>query len=723
MENNMPNGFGNIGKKPEDINSSENNTTNNNSNGTPIYQNVNLGNNGSYDIPNGTTPDGKATNGNTYNGNSYNGNSFNANNTNTVKNQYQAKKASEKKTGAFESFIGKNIMGIFASILVIVGLILLVTAASDYITDAIKVVFIYCISFAILAVGLVTNRKQKNGFSMSLAGCGVGAVYISIFLTYGYFHMFNVLIMFVVAAVWSIIVFFIGGRHSAMFHITGQSGLLVSMCFGMAEVLSSGIEQPEIFAIALLFFYICVTVFYAILDTNESRGESVVVFIMNLFGLIFMFATYAMVSAVYEIWQQLTFISVLLGYSFWLSIISYMKFGRPREIKDESGQVVKTVGKGVGWSVYFCFNIVLTCFCLVINCKLSNTPEWVVPLMGLFYVIVSWIFVGLRRKDDGVFIASSIVLMIWTFSFISDLGTVADLFGVGLMALPFLILAMLIKSRTFMILNLISVVVFAFHNTSYPALYVTLMLLFLVTSSFAVLTSDKYKDAGYRVALLGAATVFIYNVAGILRDDLYLESNLANSFAFWIYALLIAICLIITLSAKKKQEGYDFSVHIVLNAMNISAMLVAIQLVNEETTLLLHIINLIVLLGLVSINIPDMVKSKNGTHALYCVIKLTLYAVVAATSFQLDSFVITLVCLMVSIASIVIGFVAERKAIRMYGLILSIVSICKLLLVDISLDSDIMRALLVIGCGIIAFAICLVYNVVTKKIEEENKFD
>lgn len=652
-------------------------------------------------------------------------NSDGTNQSEKADNVKQAAKASGKKTGLLEGFIGRNLMGIFASVLVIVGLILLVTAASEYITDVIKVAIIYAASFAMLIAGLLGNRKFRNGFFMSLAGCGVGAVYISIFLTFGYFELVNVLVMFIMAAVWSIIVFFLGGRESALFHITGQSGLLVSLCFGMVEVMNNRMDQPEVFSFALLFFYMCVTVFYAILDRNGKIGEAITVFIMNLIGLIFMFIAYSKVVVTYDVWQQIMFTGVLLLYSFWLTFISYMKFGRikPVAVDAVTGEVIKEEGSATGWSVFYGFNVFLTSMCLSLCCEIDQTPSWLIPLVGLVYVMISWMFVGLRRRDDAAFTACSVVSLVWSVIYITGLSTVADLFGVGLVILPLLILAFLTKSKTLMIMDVASVILFAFHDAQYPAVYTLLMLLFLLSSTAAIIIVKEFKASVYKICLIAAATIFLFRVPEILVKQYDLVKVTAQTFAYALFVIMNTCLLSYCLKTKRNKTDYDYSLHIILNTLNVAGMIYGVGLIFASDNIVVHIINLVLLFVLVFINMPDMARNKNTVHSLYNVIKLTMFAVVTIQSFDMDAFVITLACLVVSITSIILGFISESKVIRIYGLILSIVSIVKLLLFDLSFDSDIARALVVMLCGVIAFAICLVYNIVQKRLEEDNHSD
>ena len=89
-----------------------------------------------------------------------------------------------------EQTVGKSLMGIFASVLIFISLILFATLLLPYFTDTLKMLTTYLVSFAFLAVGLVKMKKDKgNKFYIALTGCGIGAIYISLLLSNMYFKM------------------------------------------------------------------------------------------------------------------------------------------------------------------------------------------------------------------------------------------------------------------------------------------------------------------------------------------------------------------------------------------------------------------------------------------------------------------------------------------------------------------------------------------------------
>ena len=111
-----------------------------------------------------------------------------------------------------EANIGKNIMGILASILIFIGVSSFVGLIFDNLTETLKMILMYVFSFALLGGGLFGVYKKKNGFTLSLLGCGFGTVYISFLLSHFYFKIFNEFALFGLMIVWSGIIIWLSKK-------------------------------------------------------------------------------------------------------------------------------------------------------------------------------------------------------------------------------------------------------------------------------------------------------------------------------------------------------------------------------------------------------------------------------------------------------------------------------------------------------------------------------
>ena len=77
-----------------------------------------------------------------------------------------------------ESWVGKNIIGIAASVLIFIGLIFLGVLIYEHLTDTIKIIAMFAISTVLTVTGTLLLRKKSNNFTMSLTGCGAGSLFL-----------------------------------------------------------------------------------------------------------------------------------------------------------------------------------------------------------------------------------------------------------------------------------------------------------------------------------------------------------------------------------------------------------------------------------------------------------------------------------------------------------------------------------------------------------------
>ena len=98
-----------------------------------------------------------------------------------------------------------------------------------------------------------------------------------------------------------------------------------------------------------------------------------------------------------------------------------------------------------------------------------------------------------------------------------------------------------------------------------------------------------------------------------------------------------------------------------------------------------------------------------GREMLFCG-KLTAWLFVLFCGFSLPKVLLSVGLLVLAVLLILFGFWKSRKPVRIYGLILVLVSICKLILLDISYGKLELRAFSFLICGVICFGISFLYN-------------
>ena len=131
---------------------------------------------------------------------------------------------------------------------------------------------------------------------MSIAGCGVGAIYISIIQSYAHFEIFNSIAVYIGILIWAVLVGVLSRFKSQIFLIIGQIGVAISILFG-AVAYEPGEKGEMDFMLLILFFAVAELVF--VFTRREREYEKNVVNIVSMMVSIgLMFITYVDIHAV-----------------------------------------------------------------------------------------------------------------------------------------------------------------------------------------------------------------------------------------------------------------------------------------------------------------------------------------------------------------------------------------------------------------------------------------
>ena len=132
-----------------------------------------------------------------------------------------------------ENVIGRSWMGIFASVLIFVSFILFATLLAPFITDTIKMTAMYIVSISFTLFGIIKLKNHHNKLYLAISGCGVGAVYISLFLTNLYFKAMGDVALYLFVLVWAVFVCYLSRWKDRVFQIIGQCGITIALFFGI----------------------------------------------------------------------------------------------------------------------------------------------------------------------------------------------------------------------------------------------------------------------------------------------------------------------------------------------------------------------------------------------------------------------------------------------------------------------------------------------------------
>ena len=94
----------------------------------------------------------------------------------------------------------------------------------------------------------------------------------------------------------------------------------------------------------------------------------------------------------------------------------------------------------------------------------------------------------------------------------------------------------------------------------------------------------------------------------------------------------------------------------------------------------------------------------------YIAFKYTVLMLFILGSFDVVNYAVSICLLVFAIVSIIAGFYKDMVTFRLYGLILSMISIVKLIMIDIKYDSTVENAVSFFVSGVLCFVISFIYN-------------
>ena len=145
--------------------------------------------------------------------------------------QYSADRTPEnKKNKNMEQTVGKYLMGILASVLILFSLILFGGLIYRAIPDAVKVGIMFTVSAVIAGVGIMKMKKgsKYDVLFAALAGCGVSAIYISALITCFTYEVISRMTLLVILVLWLVSTGFLAREKSRMFAYICNVGLIIS---------------------------------------------------------------------------------------------------------------------------------------------------------------------------------------------------------------------------------------------------------------------------------------------------------------------------------------------------------------------------------------------------------------------------------------------------------------------------------------------------------------
>lgn len=695
-----------------------------------------------------------------------------------------------KNNRNFENNLGKNIMGILASILIFIGLSSFVLLIYPDLSDIVKFVLMLLFSLSVLGVGYWRVIKNSNNFSKAILSCGVGLVFISLLLSHFYFEYINQIVLFFLMLLWSGFSYLLYRKiKSSLFLIISYIGFSFSLILGSVSEYST-----NLFTFALLFL---LQVVYSYFLININKEENIKInyslFFLSLgTSLLLSFIGFSQLDKLFYNMLSFSkifyFISILILLFVNLKLIN--RFILNNKIKESSvlllflavlfvnSNLLLTMGanytKTVGDSLEPIGSILVSTnidsFERVDNLELdisstvmTNSYDYI-SLYLLLGILIHLIWVEKHKYREKYFKAYRFLLYLLVCSgvFIISLenyfSILVSLCGLLPISLLLLLYYKRVKNKSLVNLAVICYLVgliiscmehsllFTIQNPVFVFIFTILHILFLIYLNKIV---EQQNSKGLNIFKYGVNIVsiaFLMNVIGDYLGNLlskqyslvekgnYLITNNIIHSDFLVsmgldftsilnFTLLSAYCLFFIYRRnflRMKEEEKSLSI---LNKIAIFCLLIKgialLYTIDYSGFLRFGILILTTLLCFAGIK--DLINSEKQGMKYYLCVKLTLFFNILLNvylqNYKID-FIYSIFCLVISIFCIIIGFKVKEKSYRLYGLGLSLFSVFKLILIDISYTDSITHSLSFIICGLLCFVIVWVYNKMSKSLSE-----
>ena len=619
-----------------------------------------------------------------------------------------------RTTQDYEKLFGKNLMGIFASVLIFISLIIFATLILPHLTDTMKMIAMYLASAAVLTAGLLLYRRNReNLFYIAIIGCGAGSLYLSLLLTNLYFEVIGDIVLYILILIWAGFVRYLTKIKNLVFTIIGQAGILIATLLGTMMCVYE--RDPQKYLVLTIFYFISALVFSNIgkkstyeenLCTHICKTLNVIVYTIGLTAL--SHSLYTRVFA--HDWDTNPYNAVLLVINAFL-FIGYLLLEFFFSYREETKS-------GIAFQVISMINTTL--IVLLFDAPGLLESKWTFGVFMYLVAIAALVYAEARKAGYTIFSQTWCLVMIWV-ACVSNPFMEDHLFAY-LTVIPCMLIGYRKKDSVYLIAGLVYLGMLPF--ISWPYNHLGIEYLFMLAALYAVFlyVSRKTNQTWFSIigyVLLSFTTLEVVDEVSYKIMNNFKGYNLGTSYRqmkgvkdistkskLITFSVLAAIHLVLN---KLKYFGTKKPVEVMMYCVNGLLMFTGCLFMHLTDEALWKLPIILITLLLFVINSKEILP-KHKYAGYYIAFKYTVLMLCILGSYDVVDYMTSIFLLVFAIVSIVTGFYKDMIAFRMYGLILSMISIVKLIMIDIKYDSTIENAISFFVSGVLCFVISFIYN-------------
>ena len=600
----------------------------------------------------------------------------------------------------FEKTFGKSFMGIAASVLIFISIILFATLLLPMLGDGAKMAIMYIVSGAFLGIGAYRLNKDKdNKFNISLTGCGLGALFISLLLSNIYFKVLGDILLYVLIAVWGCLVCIFAKNKNYIFQIIGEIGVLIATIFGCVLCLG---ERDTTKFIALLVFYGITSAIFYLVNYEEEYFDNLCYHFFAIIGSIVITATCERFSG-----MEATICHIIACVILLLNIVGSMSHKLDKE----------QVCFGTFTSVH------IICMALITSYIVPDEAIWGIVVYVSAMIMTFVISFKKSELQGGLNTLSTTCVLIAFVGLIVN-GSAYTYGFIWLMIIPLLVYGYVRNQLFYKVISLIMIYIYLFvHDYDKGIIHYIYMLVVLSVAYGCMYyfkkQHEKIQKGFLNVAVLLFVGIYTYGLLTDIFGHADTTEEIIMTVVYVSYFLVNVLCYKVlfayNFATSEKEEN-----HIIFNIANLVAMGWGLTLVSNGGSAVIHFINILVAFAAFMLKTKSTLEQKDGKLSLnlYVGVKFTLFLIVVLNSLDAANYIMSIGCLLLAILLILVGFKGDYKYLRIYGLGLTMLSIFKLLMIDVQYENTLGNALSFFVSGILCFAISMTYNYLDKKMKE-----
>ncbi|MEE3470071.1 MAG: hypothetical protein VZR24_05335 [Butyrivibrio hungatei] len=594
-----------------------------------------------------------------------------------------------------ESWIGKHLMGVFASVLIFIALILFASLIIPYLNDVIKIGLMFTVSIALTGFAFYEHKKRPgNTFFTALLACGLGCSYLSILVTRIYFKVIGDVAMYVLLLGWAGIILYMGKKESKLFQVIGNAGYIIS------ALLAWNLKDGALVLPVLVYLLIMGGAFQY--NFRKDNLQRTIQSCINQ-AIILYFATRIGHNV-----EKCVSLTVSAGLIVVISAAYFAAFLFGKKLINSAN---KTFFASASAIVFY------VSFLLLADCL--KMPKWIALMVffGVAAIAEAEAFLQRNKKEnETVSFYKSFWITAW-FA-IAEIGTYVlyqEFFDSGALFVALIPIAVygvkkeyaLFRNQAIILAALMTLLEnFGEWSIIFCAVELVYAIIVLVMEGFVVKKSFEYKFIWYFYVQACIALLF-WTVA---------DKSAFGDDGFRIMCAVIPVGIFNMLMRMLKFDRDDKGVSnitalMVLDGVNAAGLLLGLYNIYMVEGAALQGINIAFTTALACVNVRRHFAGKSA-EKLYAGIKFGIILLVSLISYDAAGYIVSVAVLAFAILCIVIGFnkIFGAKELRIYGLVLAMVSVVKFIMYDITYENTIGRAISFLISGILCFGISAIYN-------------